>query len=154
MNFKDATGQLARWIDALSEYDFEIKARPGKKNGNADSLSRIHCEGKKCLCEHSCSDPTLDAFYQKPCTLRHFSETSESRMIVEYNLPEQSRQFSDTLEDSSDEELNCEDIPPETLQSYTLHEENKHQKYPFPWKIESMKQAQGSDTVVKHVLEF
>ena len=35
----DATGH--RWIAALSTYNFDIKYRSGKKNANADSLSRL-----------------------------------------------------------------------------------------------------------------
>ena len=39
----DATGQ--RWIAALSNYNFDIKYRSGKKNADADGLSRIREEG-------------------------------------------------------------------------------------------------------------
>jgi hypothetical protein len=34
------TGVHARWAHILSEYDFEIKHRPGKRSGDADGLSR------------------------------------------------------------------------------------------------------------------
>jgi hypothetical protein len=34
------TGRLARWIQTLSEFDFEIKHRSGRKNVVADALSR------------------------------------------------------------------------------------------------------------------
>jgi hypothetical protein len=34
-------GRRARWIMELQQYDFEIKHRPGKNNGNADALSRL-----------------------------------------------------------------------------------------------------------------
>ena len=40
MNVKDASGRLARWALLLQQYDFEIVHRPGKVQGNADSLSR------------------------------------------------------------------------------------------------------------------
>ena len=39
-NFKEPGGQVARWIETLSSYDFEIQHRPGKQHGNADALSR------------------------------------------------------------------------------------------------------------------
>eukprot|EP00731_Ephydatia_muelleri_P034851 Em0081g16a len=42
-NFKDPHGQVARWLEILSEYDFTVKHRPGLKHGNADSLSRLPC---------------------------------------------------------------------------------------------------------------
>ena len=37
---KEPEGRLARWILSLQEYQFQIKHRPGKQNGNADTLSR------------------------------------------------------------------------------------------------------------------
>ena len=41
---KDPEGQLARWIDYLSTFDFEIQYRPGKRHLNADALSRRQCD--------------------------------------------------------------------------------------------------------------
>ena len=38
--------RLMRWALRMQEYDYEIKYRPGKKNGNADSSSRMHPDGK------------------------------------------------------------------------------------------------------------
>ena len=40
MNFKEPEGQVARWLESLAEYDFEIEHRSGKKHQNADALSR------------------------------------------------------------------------------------------------------------------
>lgn len=39
--FKDPQGQVARWLEFLSEYNFEIQHRAGNKHQNADFLSRI-----------------------------------------------------------------------------------------------------------------
>ena len=39
-NFKNPEGQLARWLEKLSEYSFETVHRSGLKHNNADSLSR------------------------------------------------------------------------------------------------------------------
>lgn len=39
-SFKDPEGQVARWLERLSEFNFDIEYRPGKKHGNADGLSR------------------------------------------------------------------------------------------------------------------
>ena len=43
LNFREPEGQIARWIQTLGEYDFEIIYRPGKTHQNADSLSRRRC---------------------------------------------------------------------------------------------------------------
>lgn len=41
MNFKNIEGQLARWIEELSQYNIILQHRPGKNHVNADALSRI-----------------------------------------------------------------------------------------------------------------
>ena len=43
--------QMYRWILALEEYDYTITIRPGKDHTNADTLSRVPCSGKICICE-------------------------------------------------------------------------------------------------------
>ncbi|KAL5009890.1 hypothetical protein ScPMuIL_012195, partial [Solemya velum] len=39
-NFKEPVGQVARWSERLSEFDYEIEHRPGRVHCNADALSR------------------------------------------------------------------------------------------------------------------
>merc|ERR1711893_323270 len=65
MDQKEPEHQLARWYARLSGYKpFEFQHRPGKKHGNADSLSRLgsgKCfRGGNCLCQQQeveCPDP-------------------------------------------------------------------------------------------------
>ncbi|MCG8078710.1 MAG: Ty3/Gypsy family RNase HI domain-containing protein, partial [Candidatus Thiodiazotropha taylori] len=40
LNFKEPQGQLARWMEELSQYNMSLKYRAGSKHQNADSLSR------------------------------------------------------------------------------------------------------------------
>ena len=47
-NFKEPQGQLARWLEALSQFKFQIIHREGKKHLNADSLSRRWEEIDEC----------------------------------------------------------------------------------------------------------
>ena len=47
-NFKDIQGQLARWIETLAQYTFEILLRAGIKHNNADALSRVDYTTKCC----------------------------------------------------------------------------------------------------------
>ena len=42
-NFKEP-GQVARWIETLSTFQFDIQHRPGKQHENVDALSRIPCK--------------------------------------------------------------------------------------------------------------
>ncbi|GBN71321.1 Retrovirus-related Pol polyprotein from transposon 297 [Araneus ventricosus] len=43
LKLKEPEGQIARWIQTLQEYDFEIQHRKGKSHGNADAFSRRPC---------------------------------------------------------------------------------------------------------------
>lgn len=40
-NFRDLEGQLARWVEQLANFNYEIVHRPGKQHANADALSRL-----------------------------------------------------------------------------------------------------------------
>lgn len=48
--FKNPEGQLARWLEALSEYDFVIEHRRGRSHLNANSMSRRPCSDKCNYC--------------------------------------------------------------------------------------------------------
>ena len=50
MSFREPTDQMARWIEILSQYDFMIEHRDGKKHGNADAMSRMPCDPDHCDC--------------------------------------------------------------------------------------------------------
>ena len=42
-NFKEPEGQVARWLEVLSEFDYTVVHRAGKQHTNADALSRGRC---------------------------------------------------------------------------------------------------------------
>jgi len=48
LSFKDVEGQLARWMEKLQLYDFEIIYRKGRLHANADGLSRRPCASAQC----------------------------------------------------------------------------------------------------------
>ena len=48
LSFRSPEGQVARWIECLEQYDFQIEHRPGAKHGNADALSRRPCLSNDC----------------------------------------------------------------------------------------------------------
>ena len=43
-NFKEPAGQVARWLEQLAEFDYEVVHRQGKQHTNADALSRGMCK--------------------------------------------------------------------------------------------------------------
>ena len=43
-SFKEPEGQVARWLERLSAFNFKIEHRPGIRHGNSDALSRIPCQ--------------------------------------------------------------------------------------------------------------
>lgn len=43
LRMKNPEGQLARWMEKLQQYNFEIRHRPGRVHKNADALSRRPC---------------------------------------------------------------------------------------------------------------
>lgn len=47
-NFKNPEGQLARWLETLSAYDYVIEHRAGRVHSNADALSRRPCCDSGC----------------------------------------------------------------------------------------------------------
>ncbi|XP_077260905.1 uncharacterized protein LOC143896767 [Temnothorax americanus] len=48
MSFRNLEGQLARWLERLQQYDFDVCYRSGKAHGNADGLSRRPCLETSC----------------------------------------------------------------------------------------------------------
>ena len=67
--FKEPERQMARWLQRLQEYQFDILHRPGKKHSNADALSRVLCrqcgflsnEADTCINSVDVSDLSLSA---------------------------------------------------------------------------------------------
>ena len=43
-NIKEPEGQVARWLESLAEFDYEVVQHPGKQHQNADALSRKMCK--------------------------------------------------------------------------------------------------------------
>ena len=41
LNFREPQGQLARWLEELSQYHMTVQHRPGNQHVNADALSRL-----------------------------------------------------------------------------------------------------------------
>lgn len=71
MNFKNPNGQLARWLEELSQYWMEIHHRSGGKHVNDDALSRM---SEDYICQeyrHSVLPEQLPCGGCDYCTKRH-----------------------------------------------------------------------------------
>ena len=62
--FKNPEGQLARWLERLQEFDFDIVHRKGNQHTNADSLSRLPCH--QCGRNSHTIAPMIDHASQQP----------------------------------------------------------------------------------------
>jgi hypothetical protein len=87
LNFKEPRGQLARWLEELSQYDMKVVHRPGKYHANADGLSRLP-QKETAFGEFSISIDLADLPYGgcKYCTRAHQNWQGFSR-DVDYVVP-------------------------------------------------------------------
>ena len=75
-NFRSPTGILARWIETLSAFDFEIQYKRGSSNGAADALSRMPAQ-------------TSDAVTQTESDFQSFRITDSAHWSLSYIRAEQ-----------------------------------------------------------------
>ena len=75
-NFRNPTGSLARWIETLSGFDFEIQYKRGSANGAADALSRMPV-------------PTADATTQTESDTQTFRITDGANWSLSFIRAEQ-----------------------------------------------------------------
>ena len=61
-SMKEPKHAITRWIEGLSEFDFEVGYQPGKKPGTADALSR--CPNPR---DFSCSPAEENELTCKSC---------------------------------------------------------------------------------------
>lgn len=72
LRFKQIGGQLARWLEELSQYDMTVVHRNGVKHANADALSRIPDRVPYCDCYRAGMSPeSLPCGGCKYCSRAH-----------------------------------------------------------------------------------
>ena len=83
MKFRNPEGQIARWIQRLHEYDFEVKHRPGHLHANADAVSRRPCRSTSCThCDRlEKRDISTDPIVSPIVQLVQFCTTSEPESL-------------------------------------------------------------------------
>ena len=66
-SLKEPKGRVARWLEILSSFNFEVEYRPGARHGNADTMSRF-CNPR----DRDCSDQdNLEYLKCGPCNKCH-----------------------------------------------------------------------------------
>ena len=80
--FKNPEGQVARWLEILSNYDFVIEHRPGKSHGNADAMSRHPCHQCGYGIDPKISDSTCSEDIRKLARKHKISEMSQTSKVL------------------------------------------------------------------------
>ena len=132
-NLRDPSGQVARWLEILSAYQFQVEYRPGKKHNNADGLSRRPWDPQACDCDQE-DDSYLPC---GPCPKCHRNTEKMSYKLTrvmtrrEAKRPKENEQSPPLTGTNSDEKLlgpddseNTPDWPTSThwLPSLTLQQ--------------------------------
>ena len=79
MRTPEPLGQQARWLDLISEFDFQIQHRAGVAHGNSDSMSRRPCEptsGPSC---RQCSRVSRNGNHLRNVTTRQRKREQQDR---------------------------------------------------------------------------
>ena len=77
--FKEPDGQIARWLQQLGPYTFQIQHRVGKRHGNADALTRMSSGDNTCKqCKRDVTKDTSDRIYRNSDELRNTENCEES----------------------------------------------------------------------------
>lgn len=89
MTFRNVQGQLARWLQKLQQYDFDVVHRAGKNHRNADALLRRPCLLSGCR------------FCQKQEDAEHLAITKEQQNVHQTGIATLRNENSDAHENTS-----------------------------------------------------
>jgi transposase InsO family protein len=106
LRFKNQEGQMARWLEVLAAYDFQIIHRAGKQHGNADGLSSRPCfPCDYCTRqEQKDVDPVDECECQPPVT-ETVRRVSANQIPSDFSSPEDSELACNWLQQKTQEGL-------------------------------------------------
>ena len=135
--FREPEGQLARWLDFLQPFDFEIIHRPGVSHGNADGLSRVEsesCKKKSCYCKK-----LQDLSYDPPVVIETGTDKVDAAVQVDCTeVCRQVRAVKDEFEWSNEALVEAQMVDPEVGPVFNLISKNLQ----FTW--DNFSNASGS----------
>ena len=102
MQFKNPENQIARWLEILSEFDFDIQHRAGRLHGNADAVSRIPCS--QCGFRYDMnveSDEYVFTLSTSPSNIRQMQENDDDLQTLRSWLEGKGRPDSKRIEGKS-----------------------------------------------------
>ena len=99
---KNPSGRIARWIEVLSGYEFEVQYRQASRHQNADSMSRCP-NPKDCSCPDTDNEETLKCGPCKKC-LKRAEQVDSTLLKVECGTSETENVISPQVSRCSD---NC-----------------------------------------------
>ncbi len=111
-SLKEPSGKIARWIEILAQYDFEIEYRPGNKQGHCDALSR-------CPAPHDCTCSDVDMSEPLKCGPCKKCQRRAETMGLQ-PLQEEAQQSTDIIE--RDEVHQTRAVTDDQQQPSTSHE--------------------------------
>ena len=140
---KEPEGQLARWLEKLAEYEFEIIHRPGRLHTNADSLSRRPCrQSCPCKLQDPSSQQKTTSHQAIQCDLD--SDTGSLLLSPVGVEVRPVRTVVSLVGVSADNSTKTDILKPS--------ETNMNESTLFPgWTMEELRQAQASDTDISPI---
>lgn len=151
---KEPSGKIARWIEILAPYDFEIQYRPGKSQGHCDALSR--CDSPRdCTCSEVDTSEPLKCGPCNKCNRR-----AEMMMLAEAPAAEEKieeQQSNESIGVSDVEAVRAVDHTPTPGTSKNVEASLNHPKQPDTWvgtdKLEKLMNCQASDPDVSFIMQ-
>ena len=149
---KEPRDQLARWIQRLSVFQFDIEHRPGKKHGNADGMSR------KCFRGGQCFHPGPDEEEQSDYTGPHGAhvESPDDRQTKSISMmratevaPAQGRSMDPADPDDPAADPGDPDDPDDPAEAADRAPSPGHQVPVTELSLEHMREGQRADPDLK-----
>lgn len=135
-NMKEPKSRIARWIECLSEFNFEIEHRSGVKHGNADGMSR-------CPNPWDCTCKNFESLRCGPC-----KKCLRKTELMNGELPDVQHDVeSESPAPKNEESENCEDLedPDRGSPQIRITRQDLRSRWPLKTTLSDVKKHQQED---------